>query len=92
MKNFETMRFVLPVTELFERPDPYSQHVDEALYGMECRIVGLEEDFYKINMEYGMNAMRGHPRSWRLGGTEEIILWFHGFAMFFPNRAITVRR
>ena len=53
MKNFETMRFVLPVTELFERPDPYSQHVDEALYGMECRIVGLEEDFYKINMEYG---------------------------------------
>lgn len=53
MKNFETMRFVLPVTELFERPDPDSQHVDEALYGMECRIVGLEEDFYKINMEYG---------------------------------------
>ena len=43
----------MPVTELFERPDPDSQHVDEALYGMECRIVGLEEDFYKINMEYG---------------------------------------
>ena len=46
----------VPSAILYTNPDKKSSMADEALYGMSCKIISEELDFYKIEMFYGYSA------------------------------------